>query len=76
MSKVLNQNVFENSEIEEKNSREKNLKKKKRIKNENPSFFSIFNSVKSPASGKENVGFRDSPDFVNFLDFRTGRDVR
>ena len=39
-------------------------------------FFSIFNSVKNPASGKENVSFPDSLDFVNFPDFRTGRDVQ
>ena len=29
-----------------------------------------------PVSGKENVQFPDSPDFENFLDFRTGRDVQ
>ena len=39
-------------------------------------FFSIFKSVKSTASGKENVRFPDSPDLENFPDFRTGRDVR
>ena len=39
-------------------------------------FFSIFNSSKSPATGKENVRFPDSPDFENFPDFRTGRDVQ
>ena len=39
-------------------------------------FFSIFNSVKSPASGKENVRFPDSPNFEISPDFRTGRDVR
>ena len=39
-------------------------------------FLSIFKSVKSPASGKENVRFLDSPDFENLPDFRTGRDVR
>ena len=39
-------------------------------------FSSIFKRVKSPASGKENVRFPDSPDFENLLDFRTGRDVR
>ena len=36
----------------------------------------FFSSVKSPASGKENVRFPDSPDFENLPDFRTGRDVR
>ena len=36
----------------------------------------IFRSFKSPASGKENVRFPDSPDFENSPDFRTGRDVR
>ena len=39
-------------------------------------FLAIFKSVKSPASGKENVRFPDSPDFENLPDFRTGRDVR
>ena len=39
-------------------------------------FFLIFRSFKSPASGKENVRFPDSPDFENSPDFRTGRDVR
>ena len=38
-------------------------------------FFLIFRSFKSPASGKENVRFPDSPDFENSPDFRTGRDV-
>ena len=39
--------------------------------------FLIFSSsFKSPASGKENVRFPDSPDFENLPDFRTGRDVR
>jgi hypothetical protein len=33
----------------------------------------IFKSVKSPASGRENVRFPDSPDFENLPDFRTGR---
>ena len=32
--------------------------------------------VNSPAPGKENVWFQDSPDFENLPDFRTGRDVR
>ena len=36
-------------------------------------FFSIQHSVKSPASGKENVRFTDSPDFENSSNFRTGR---
>ena len=31
---------------------------------------------KSPASGKENVQFPDSPDNENLPDFRTGRDIR
>ena len=39
-------------------------------------FSFIFKSVKSPASGKENIRFPDSPDFVNFPDIRTRRDVR
>ena len=39
-------------------------------------FYSIFNSVKSPVSRKENVQFLDSPDFESFLDFLTGRDIR
>jgi hypothetical protein len=39
-------------------------------------FFSIFCSVKSLVSGKENVRFLNSLDFVNFLDFWTsGPDV-
>jgi hypothetical protein len=32
--------------------------------------------VKSPASGKENVRFPNSPDFENLPDFQTGLDVR
>ena len=39
-------------------------------------FSSICKSVKSPASGKENVRFPDSPDFENFPDFLTRRDIR
>ena len=39
-------------------------------------FIIIFKSFKSPASGKENVRFPDSPDFETFPDFQTGRDVR
>ena len=38
--------------------------------------FGIFFISKSPASGKENVRFPDSPDFENLPDFWTGRDVR
>jgi hypothetical protein len=39
-------------------------------------YISIFNSVESPVSGKENVLFPDIPDFVNFTDFQIRRDVR
>ena len=39
-------------------------------------FFYFFPIFKSPASGKENVRFPDSPDFDNLPDFQTGRDVR
>ena len=40
-------------------------------------FISIFKSFKSPASGKKNVQFLNSPDFDNNCpDFRTGRDIR
>jgi hypothetical protein len=47
-------------------------------------FFSIFSSftftsVKSPASGKENVQFRDSPEFEKFAglpDVMSGRALR
>ena len=39
-------------------------------------FFSIFKSVKSPASENENVRFPKSLDFKNLPDFGTGRDVR
>ena len=35
----------------------------------------FFEIVKSPASGKENVRFPDSPDFENFPDFQTRHDV-
>ena len=35
----------------------------------------IFKSFKSPASGKENVRFPDSPDFEKLPDFQTRRDV-
>ena len=38
--------------------------------------FLFFLSVKSPASGKENVWFPDSLDFENLPDLRTGHDVR
>ena len=51
----------------------KNLKKKFKKKFD---FFSIFKKVYSPASGKENFRFPDSPDFENSPDFLTGRDVR
>ena len=52
----------------------KNVNKQKKFE-----FYFIlyfFRSFKSPASGKENVRFPDSPDFENSLDFQTGRDVR
>ena len=39
-------------------------------------FSSICKSVKSPASGKENVRFPDSPDFENLPVFWIGCDVR
>ena len=55
--------------IEEKNW-------KKNIYSKFFGFSSIFNNAKSPASGKDNVRFPDSPDFENSPDFRTGRDVR
>ena len=54
---------------------EKNFEKKKNSKFFF-SFFFVFNSIKSPVSGKENVRFLDSPDFENSPDFQTGRDVR
>ena len=41
-----------------------------------PTRICFVNKFKSPASGKENVRFPDSPDFENSPDFRTGRDVR
>ena len=66
--KNLNWDVFENSK--KKNSKKYNLFFWFLI------FSSIFKSFKSPASGKENVRFPDSPDFENLPDFRTGRDVR
>jgi hypothetical protein len=65
--------VFKNSGIKEKILK-KIFWKKKFMKI--LIFFSIFHSVKSPVSGKENVRFPDSPDFENSPDFRTGRDVR
>jgi hypothetical protein len=67
VSKNLNWDVFK-----------KILKKKNLKKNLTIFFFlsSTFKSGKSPASGKENVRFPDSPDFENLPDFRTGRDVR
>ena len=46
------------------------------IEKKNCLFFSIFRSVKSPASVKENGRFLDSLDFENFPDFQTGRNVR
>ena len=45
------------------------MKKKKIWKKKILDFFSIF---KSPASGKENVRFPDSPDFENLLDVMSG----
>ena len=48
----------------QKKSWKKNLEKKKLERK------SIFKSVKSPASRKENVQFSDSPDFKNLPDFR------
>ena len=71
VSKNLNWGVFEN--------RQKKILKKKKIEKIFDNFFflsSTFKSVKSPASGKENVRFPDSPDFENLPDIRTGRDVR
>ena len=47
-----------------------------KLKKKNWIFFSIFKSVKSPSSGKENIWFLDSPDLENLPDFGTGRDVR
>ena len=52
------------------------FKKKKLKKKIEVLFFIFFPILKSPASGKENVRFPDSPDFDNLPDFRTGRDVR
>ena len=69
VSKVLNQDVFENSGLEEKIL-------KKKIEKTIGFFIFIFNCVKSLPSGKNNVLFPDSPDFENFPDFRTGRNVR
>ena len=36
----------------------------------------ILKSVKSLASGKENILFPDSPDFEKFTDFLSGHDVK
>ena len=36
----------------------------------------FFESVKSPASGMENVRLLDSPDLKNLPDFWTGHDVQ
>ena len=73
VSNVLNQDVFGISGIDEK----KILKKDEKFIY---IFFlilsSIFNSVESLASGRENVRCPDSPDFVNFLVFRTRCDVQ
>ena len=60
--------------IEKKKKSKKNLEFK--IQNLEFFFFSTFKSVKSPVSGKENVLFPDSPDFENYLNVRTGRDVQ
>ena len=68
-SKFLDQINKQNINVEKKNKKIKILKK--RIGS-----FSIFKSVKSLASGKEDVQFPDSPDFENLPDFRTGRDVQ
>ena len=73
-------NVCEYSGIEEKMLKkkfEKKFEKNFETKKKSNFFwiFSTFTSVKSPASRKENVRFPDSPDFVNFPVFRTGRDV-
>ena len=77
--------VSKNLDWDEFENRQKNLEKKKfekkKIERFEEIFFLLFfsytfKSVKSPASGKENIRFPDSPDFENMLDFRTGRDVR
>ena len=58
------------------------MKKKLKIWKKNLKFFfwknflDFFSISKSPASGKENVRFPDSPDFENLLDFQTGRDIQ
>ena len=59
VSKVLNWDVFEN--------KQKKILKKKWF------LFFIFKSVKSPASGKENIWFPDSTDFENWRN--SGPDV-
>jgi hypothetical protein len=56
--------------LDQINKEKENLKKKFIF------FFSIFISVHSPVSGKENVRFPDSSNFENFPDLRAGRDVR
>ena len=55
------------------------MKKQFEKKNEKKNvefFFDSFLIFKSPAFGKENVQFPDSPDFENLPDLQTGRDVR
>ena len=52
-----------------------NKQKKNLEKNTKNRIFFDFYRVESPASGKENNWFPDSPDFENLPDFGTGRDV-
>ena len=53
-------------------NKQKNLEEEK---SEKKVLILFFPFLKSPASGKENVRFPDSPDFEISLDFRTGYDV-
>ena len=53
---------------------EKKMKKKKKIVV--VVVLSIFISVRSPVSGKENVRFPDSQDFEKIPDLWNGHDVR
>ena len=69
VSKVLNWDVFETNQ--KKILKKKIEKIEKKIK-----IISIFKSVKSLVSGKEDVRFLDSPDFENLSDFWTGCDDR
>ena len=61
LSILINHNFGVKRYKQKRNLEETKLKKS--LKKKVWIFFSIFKSIKSPTSGKENVQFQDSPDF-------------